>query len=226
MSALTKIPTLNELVAETEDSKKEKGLLVLLNQNPPDKWLKTHPLKDKVKYLPIERVEYLLNRIYGGYKVEVKNVQVIANSVQVTVRLHVTNPLNDDEEWQEGVGAWPIQVNKGAKATDFAEVKSDGVQLATPAAKTEAIKDAAHHFGRLFGRDVNRSEVLSYDSLLPKQTTEEELKALYESKKHLFSEIERKPMERIIINKEVTSYDKLKKTLEVTILNINNPQTL
>lgn len=206
---VVKIPTLAELVEETPESRKETALMVILNQNPPEKWLKEHPVAKGVKYLPIERVEYILNRIYGGYKTDVKNVQILLNSIQVTVRVTVINPITDDEEYQEGVGAWPIQTKAGTTALDIANVKSNGVQLATPAAETEAIKDACHKFGRIFGGSLNRATESDYDSLLPKQTEIDELSKLYKEKKHLCSEEECKRFDRIIDNKEENSYNKI-----------------
>jgi hypothetical protein len=35
--------------------------------------------------------------------------------------------------------------------------------MAFPMAKTIAIKDAADHFGKLFGADLNRKDVISYE---------------------------------------------------------------
>jgi len=216
---------LEALIEETPLTIKEDGLMVLLNQDPHEKWVKIHPLDSSVKYLPIERVEYLLNRIYGGFNVEVKTQPVIlVNSVQVTVRVHVVNPITGEKEFQDGVAAWPIQMDAGANPTDITKIKPNGVQLAVASAKSDAIKDAAHHFGRIFGRDLNRKDKSDYDSILKPVTTEEELKKLYQEKKHLFTEQERTHIERIIDKKEVTSYDKLMNTLKVTVLNMNNPQ--
>ena len=62
-------------------------LLFLVNQNPKDTWIKQHPMS-KGDYLPIERVEWLLTQIFIDWKVEVKAVQVVANSVVVTIRLY------------------------------------------------------------------------------------------------------------------------------------------
>lgn len=181
--SLAKIPTLESLISESEDSLKENALMVLLNQPPPEKWLKPHPIaktkNDEGKdvpavFLPINKVEYVLTRVYTKWWVEVKSVQVIANSVVVTVRLHVVNPLNGEYEWQDGVGAVAIQTNSGAGAMDWNQAKSSGVQMAAPAAETYAVKDAAEKFGKIFGRDLNRRDVLSYDNLLKNNMTNAE----------------------------------------------------
>lgn len=175
MSQLTKLPTFNELITETEQSLKENALMVLLNQEPPRSWLVSHPMIKGYNYMPIEKIEYLLTRIYTKWSVEVKSVQVIANSVCVTIRLYVTNPLTGEIEWQDGIGAAPVQTDKGAGATDWNSVKTDGVQKAAPAAESYAIKDAAEKFGKIFGRDVSRKNTMDYTSLLKKSDFNEQI---------------------------------------------------
>jgi len=175
MSNITKLPTFNELITETEQSLKENALMVLLNQDPPKTWLVSHPMIKGYNYMPIEKIEYLLTRIYTKWSVEVKSVQVIANSVCVTIRLYVTNPLTGEIEWQDGIGAAPVQTDKGAGATDWNSVKTDGVQKAAPAAESYAIKDAAEKFGKIFGRDVSRKNTMDYTSLLKKSDFNEQI---------------------------------------------------
>jgi hypothetical protein len=175
MQQLTKLPTLQELLIENEDSLKQNALTVLLNQDPPAKWLVTHPMIRDYRYIPIEKIEYLLTRIFGNWTVEIRATQIVANSVVVTVRLHVNNPINGEPMWQDGIGAAPIQTDKGAGATDWNAVKTDGVQKAAPAAETYAVKDAAEKFGKIFGRDVSRKGSMNYTDLLKKSAFNDEL---------------------------------------------------
>lgn len=168
-----KIPTLSELVETSEQDLKDNALMVLLNQEPPKAWLQKHPMTGG-DYLPIERVEYLLTRIYGKWWTEVKEVKVLANSVTVVVRLYVTNPLTKSEEWNDGIGACAIQTDKGAGAMDWNAAKSDGVMKAAPAAESYAIKDAAEKFGKLFGKDLTRKNQISYNNLLKTPVNKEE----------------------------------------------------
>jgi len=175
MTQLTKLPTLQELLVENEDSLKQNALTVLLNQDPPAKWLVQHPMIRDYKYIPIEKIEYLLTRIFGNFNVEIRSTQIVANSVVVTVRLHVINPINGQAMWQDGIGAAPIQTDKGAGATDWNAVKTDGVQKAAPAAETYAVKDAAEKFGKIFGRDVSRKGSMNYTDLLKKSDFNSEL---------------------------------------------------
>lgn len=170
-----KLPTIAELTEDNEMTIKENNLMVLLNQNPPDKWLKEHPIATvknasgqtvKARYISIDRIEWLLSRIYQKWWVQIIDTKLIANSVVVTVRLHVINPITGKEEWQDGIGAKDIQTDSGKGAMDWNFAKSAGVMLAAPSAETYAVKDAAEKFGKLFGKDINRAGDISYDSLL------------------------------------------------------------
>ncbi|MFZ4705564.1 MAG: hypothetical protein ACOYMF_06095 [Bacteroidales bacterium] len=159
-----KLPTVDDLYNENavELLSKFNSLNIILNTEPKADWIKEN---NGIKYLPIERIEWLLTRVYIKHYPEVKQVQLIGNSVQVTVRLHVLNPVSNEWEWADGVGACPLQTDKGKGATDFQYLKNASVQMAAPAAKSYAIKDAADHFGKIFGRDLNRSTNPNYDIL-------------------------------------------------------------
>lgn len=161
-----KLPTLQDLRSDIELKADQNALNVLLNAEPPKEWIKEHPMFKKVRYLPIERVEYLLTRIFLKWNVEVKAVQVIANSVVTTIRLYYQDPMSDQMLWQDGIGAAPLQTDKGAGAVDFNAIKSDAVMKAAPAAESYAVKDAAEKIGKLFGKDLNRADKIMYDSLL------------------------------------------------------------
>lgn len=216
---IAKVPTLAELIEDNDQSIKENALMVLLNQNPPDAWLKKHPTV-KIKnddntfsphlYLPINRVEYLLTRIFTKWWVEVKNTQLMANSVVVTVRVYVQNPITKLTEWNEGVGAAPIQTDSGKGAMDWNFAKSHGVQIAAPIAESFAIKDAAEKWGKLFGKDLNRKDVINYDSLLKSsEITLDVLMPLYNEKLKSISAERKKHFDRIVNNQEKASYQKM-----------------
>src|SRR6185369_5714641 len=60
-----KLPTIQELFEDNiELAGKSEGLNAILNTHPPDKWIKTHPFIEGHKYLPIDKVEYLLRKIF------------------------------------------------------------------------------------------------------------------------------------------------------------------
>jgi hypothetical protein len=82
--------------------------------------------------------------------------------VHVTIRLHYLNPVNGEWEFQDGVGADEMQVKSGTSPADLANINKSALAMSIPKAKTEAIKDASHHIGRIFGRDLNRDDVKEY----------------------------------------------------------------
>ena len=181
--AVIKLPTIQDLVAGDVDLKwQQNELNKLLNEEPPKSWLKDHPIAKGVKYLPIERVEYMLTRIFKKWNVEIRQVQVIANSVVVTIRLYYQDVLSNEMLWQDGIGASPIQTDKGAGAMDWNHTKNDAVMKAAPAAESYAVKDAAEKIGKLFGKDMNRADKIMYNTL-PEVKREDKLADLDEEPK-------------------------------------------
>ena len=163
---MEKLPSINDLYGEVALKKEQNALAVLLNHEPKTDWVKKHPIVKNLKYIPIERIEWLLTRIFIKWWVEIKTVQTIANSIVITVRLHYKDVITDEWNYQEGVGASPIQTDKDAGATDFSRVKTSAVQIAAPAAESYAIKDAAEKIGKIFGKDLNRADLIAYDNLI------------------------------------------------------------
>jgi hypothetical protein len=227
------LPTLNDLYSNIELAAKQNDLNILLSQQPKKEWIEEHPMAAGVKYLPISVIEYLLTSIFIKWRVEVINTQVIANAVQVTIRLHVQDPISGEWDWQDGIGAAPIQTRKGAAATDFSQVLTDAVVKAAPAAKSYAIKDAAECFGRIFGKDLNRKLFLPYTNLEGKidltlvEANDDQRKELYDLVKAAslnpeeadnfkvdiasdLSVADYKTMRSILIDKQVTPIDKVR----------------
>ena len=164
--AVRQLPTYDELVSgDIEKKNSQVGANILLNREPPKQWLRDHPMAKGVKYLPIERVEYMLTSIFKKWNVEVRQVQVVANSVVVTIRLYYQDILSDEMLWQDGIGASPIQTDKRAGAMDWNKTKNDAVMKSAPAAESYAVKDAAEKIGKLFGKDMNRADKIMYDTL-------------------------------------------------------------
>lgn len=159
MSEIIKIQDLetNKALAYKNDQMK-----VALNQQPPKSWIKKHPFAKNVNYLPIDKVELLLDVYLQEWRIEVLNVMQLFNSVSVTIRLHYKSPISGEWFFHDGVGAVGIQTDKGAAASDLTAVKSDAVMKALPAAKSYAIKDAAELLGDAFGRNLNRKDVFAF----------------------------------------------------------------
>lgn len=169
--ATSKTPKLKDLHVDPATAFKNHEFLTLVNQPPHLEWLKNHPTaktkNDKnenvpAKYMPIDKIEFLLDFIFQEWKIEVLNVSIILNSVCVTIRLHYKRP--DTGEWffHDGVGAKSVQLDSGVAASDLSKIKPEGVMMALPSAKSYAIKDAAEHVGTLFGRNLNRRNTVEY----------------------------------------------------------------
>lgn len=157
-----KLPTLQELNRSPERAFKNDQFKLLLNKSPKDAWLKVNKFASNAKYLPIDKVEYLMDVIFQDWRVEVLNVMPLFNSVAVTVRLHLLNPVTGEWTYFDGVGAKDMQVDAQQPASNMQAIKGNAVMLGLPIAKSMAIKDAAHHIGKLFGRDVNRKDTEEY----------------------------------------------------------------
>lgn len=172
VKAKHRLPTLTELYNDKELSVKESALAHILNSPPKPDWVLKHPMI-KSDYLPVNRVEWLLNNIFGKWHLEIKNTQLIANSVVVTVRLHYRDPITSEMLWMDGIGACPLQVNQGAAPTDWTQVKGAAVQMAAPIAETQAFKDAAEKLGNIFGKDLNRKNQIGYEGIMDKFAKDE-----------------------------------------------------
>lgn len=127
----------------------------LLDKEPPGSWVKTHPMVRNLQYLPIDKVEMLLDRLFKNWSVEVIDYRVIANSICVHLRLRVVD-YEGSERVFDGFGAAPIQTKSGASPIDHSAILTDAVMKALPAAKSFALKDAAEHLGNIFGRNLGR----------------------------------------------------------------------
>lgn len=158
------LPTLAELHHDINSAFQTDKLNLLLNQPPHQGWLKSFPEEMKIKgqYMPIDKVQFLLTRIFGEWYPEVISYKEMFQSVAVHVRLHYKNPLTGQWCFKDGLGAAAIQTDKGASAADLGAIKSRAVQIALPIAKVGAIKDAADELGTLFGRDLNRKDTVQF----------------------------------------------------------------
>jgi hypothetical protein len=113
----------------------------ILNSEPRKEWLKEHPQVRGFMYLPIERVEFLLTRLYDNIKIEIRSVISAENRAVVTVRVNY-----GDGMFHDGVGSAQIS-------------KTQPSEMAFPLAKSLAFKDAIEFNGKIFGKDLNRSDV-------------------------------------------------------------------
>jgi len=177
---MEKLPKLQDLLSDIEMKSEQNELNILLNTKPNQKWVKDHPFAKGVKYIPIERIEWLLTSIFIRWNIEIKSINLIANSVVVTIRLYYQDRLSNQVLWQDGVGACPLQTDQGAGAIEFNKIKSNAIMLAAPAAESYAIKDAAEKIGKIFGKDLNRKDEIGYGALHKAIQKEEKHKEIFE----------------------------------------------
>lgn len=209
-----KLPALQDLYNDKALAKKESNLNTLLNHEPKKEWLRLHPVAKNVKYLPIERIEYLLTSIFQVWNVEIRETKLIANSIVVTIRLHYKNPITGEMLFHDGIGASPLQTEKNAGATEFDKIKSNAVMLAAPAAESYAVKDAAEKIGKLFGKDLNRADVIMYDKISEK----------FEQDDPLISQSQFSYIEGLISRSNNDPEDKYRLELELTALTVSKAE--
>jgi len=167
MSELIKLIESDKLI----EFQKHDQFLEFINQEPPQSWLQQHPLNSSVIYLPIDKVELLLKRIFQEYKVEILREGQLLNSIYVTLRLHYKHPISG-WTYQDGTGAVPIRVDKGKNASSLEFIKSDAISTGLPAAVSFAIKDAADRIGDIFGGNLNRKDTLDFKPMYTDKTDE------------------------------------------------------
>ena len=158
----TTLPKIQDLYNDREVAKANDTFVTLLNQPPKPEWVKIHPFINNYKYLPIERIEYLLKTIFKRYKIEITGQGQSFNGVWVTVRVHYLDPVSGEWSFHDGIGATELQTKKGTSPADLANINNGALGISFPIAKTRALKDAVDHFGKLFGSDLNRKEEIGY----------------------------------------------------------------
>ena len=157
------LPKIQDLYIDKVSTQKNDALVILMNQPPKETWVKVHPFIKNYKYLPIERIEFLLKTIFKNYRIEVTGQGTAFNGVWVTVRVHYLHPVTGTWEFHDGIGASQLQTAKGTSPADLANINNGALSMSFPMAKTVAIKDACDHFGKLFGSDLNRKDLISYE---------------------------------------------------------------
>jgi hypothetical protein len=133
--------TLEELYKGVGYIREIENLDEILNSEPKKEWLKEHPQVRGFMYLPIEKVEFLLARLFKDVKVEIRSVISSDIRAVVTVRVNYGNGM-----FHDGVGAAQIS-------------KTQPAEMAFPLAKSLALKDGIEFAGKIFGKDLNRNDV-------------------------------------------------------------------
>jgi len=157
------IPTIADLFVDNiGEAYKNEQLNLLLNQEPREAWIKEHPFIRGYRYIPIDKIEFLLRKIFKRYRIEILGQGSSFNGVWVSVRVHYWNPSVNDFDFHDGIGACQLQTKKDTSPADLGNINNGAISMAFPIAKTIAIKDACDHFGKLFGSDLNRKDTIPF----------------------------------------------------------------
>jgi len=217
-----KAPSLAEIFEDNlEAAFKGEQLNLLLNQPPKPQWIKTHPYISNYKYLPIDKVEFMLRKLFQRYRIEITGQGTAFNGVWVTVRVHYLNPLTGEFDYHDGIGAAQLQTAKGTSPADLGNINNGALSMAFPIAKTVAIKDACDHFGNIFGANLNRKDTVEFspdakimEAGMKKEKELDELKELFELKKDSIEDNDfLESCQRVINEKETNSYFKIRTKL-------------
>ena len=218
MSKNVSLPAFLKIKKISEKDEEMQQFSELLNQQPPQEWVKTHPYINGYLYLPIDKIETLLKAIFQQWRIEITGQGESFNGVWVTVRVHFFHPVLNEWSFHDGIGAAQIQTKKGASATDLSAINNGALSMAYPLAKTVAIKDACDHFGELFGANLNRRDLVSFEQAKDEVNFLaggwEYVSDLLDKKADLLNEKELTYAQRIVQNREKTSYKKLSVFLE------------
>lgn len=126
----------------------------LLNKKPKPGRVKTNQYANNAKYIPVSDVEMDMDKLFfGQWSSEmVGQPQILGNSVVVTLEVTFLHPVTGNWLKRVGTGAQDVQTDSSGRAKSKALIK------AVPSAKSIAFKNACKSIGKLFGRDLNRSD--------------------------------------------------------------------
>jgi len=214
MTQLSKIknelPILSDLyeVSNIENLFKHDQFNLLMNQEPKSEWILTNKYAGNSKYIPIGIQETLLQRIFKEYRIEILREGTMFNSVYCVVRVHYRHPVSSEWTFQDGAGADQIQTKAGASPADLQSIGQNAVAMSLPKAVSFAISDATDHLGKLFGRDLNRKDTMSFgvDKNLDMDSKHEEISALFELKKDIIPADSFDEVQKVIEHKKVKAY--------------------
>lgn len=150
--------SVNELIMPAQ----REVLNSILNKPAHEPWLKEHPMNKNLRYLPVDKVEWLLRKLFKRTRIEVIEYKQLFNSVSCHVRIHYIDPISGEWDYHDGVGAVGVQLDAGSQGSDMSKIKHDAVMKALPSAKSYAKKDAAEELGKIFGADLNRKDTIGF----------------------------------------------------------------
>lgn len=158
-------------------AKSRTKLQEILSSDPPKQYIKS---RDGLKYVDIEYLHTMLDSVFQLWSFTPVDRGVMANSVFYEGLLTVKCPFTGDEFQRSGIGAVPIQLQKGAGPMQIEKINSTAIHKNLPAAKAYAFKNAVKSLGNFFGRNLDGeqdypiSEVYTEETQLGKLLNEAE----------------------------------------------------
>lgn len=173
-------------------------------------------------YVSIAVVEEGLRQIFfRQVDFEIKQSYRDLNSFIVVASIRYKCPISHEYRVTDGIGSVKLQQDAGAKVQDFnMTMKANALELGVGIAYSRAIKNASKKLGRLFGANLNRDEELDNvvvfgEAVMNKEQFQySEIVRLFGEKNSKVSSIDFPNIQRIIDNKEKTSYAKALKLLK------------
>jgi len=133
-----------------------------LSQDPPAEELKT---KSGKLYLPISFIENKLDEIFGFacWSYEFRDIKIVTNEIVGIVDLKVFHPIAKTWITRSGAASTMIQQVSGSDVSDVNAKIKNALEKGFPKLKSDCLKNAAKSIGKIFGRDLNRDKVDSYE---------------------------------------------------------------
>src|SRR3990167_7431320 len=110
---------------QLETWQRNEELLAVINTHPRKEWIKKHPFNKKVDYLPVGKIEMLLDQIFGVWDFTVVDYKLIGNAVTVHIKLKVKNPKTGEWIERDGLGAVPLELEATEYKEDFKSIASE-----------------------------------------------------------------------------------------------------
>lgn len=127
-----------------------------LNIKPDAKIIKVN---NGVKYIPIEIIEALMDKLFGIWEITNLHYSIEVNATVVSLDVKVLHPIAKVWITRSGIGSVPVQLDRQTK-----EIKPMALQKNLPHAKAIAFKNACQSLGRSFGRNINRGWDIPFKS--------------------------------------------------------------
>jgi hypothetical protein len=124
----------------------------------------------KAKTLPISFIEMTLDELFlGQWETSEPTYQQVFNEVVGSLVLTVWHPITNRPIRRVGFASVVITQDKDASISEFnATKKKNALDLSFPKLKSECTKNAAQSLGKIFGRDLNRTQADTYNPVYKK----------------------------------------------------------